>query len=95
MASRARFELATNRLTADCSTTELPRNKSRKRAWRLVCSQMRKTFKLAAQEVGNVAARHGWRDEVFGKNAIAMRKGELAIALEKGEAVIVDLEAEQ
>jgi ribonuclease D len=56
---------------------------------------MRKTFKLAAQEVGNVAARHGWRDEVFGRNAIAMRKGELAIALEKGEAVIVDLEAEQ
>ena len=26
MAPRARFELATNRLTADCSTTELPRN---------------------------------------------------------------------
>src|SRR5215510_8732716 len=26
MAPRARFELAANRLTADCSTTELPRN---------------------------------------------------------------------
>ena len=31
MAPRARFELAANRLTADCSTTELPRNKSRRR----------------------------------------------------------------
>ena len=26
MAPRARFELATDRLTVDCSTTELPRN---------------------------------------------------------------------
>ncbi len=29
MAPRARFELAANRLTADCSTTELPRNTGR------------------------------------------------------------------
>ena len=31
MAPRARFELAANRLTADCSTTELPRNTSWRR----------------------------------------------------------------
>ena len=31
MAPRARFELAANRLTADCSTTELPRNTNRTR----------------------------------------------------------------
>ncbi len=43
----------------------------------------------------DVAALHVWRNEVFGKDAIAMRKGELAIALEKGEAVIVSMEAEQ
>jgi len=51
--------------------------------------------KLAAHEDGDVAALYGWRNGVFGKDAIAMRKGELAIALEKGEAVVVDLEAEQ
>jgi hypothetical protein len=32
---------------------------------------------------------------LVGKDAIAMRRGELAIALEKGEAVVEDVEAEQ
>jgi ribonuclease D len=50
--------------------------------------------KLAANEDDDVAALHGWRNEVFGKDALAMRKGELAIALEKGEAVVVELEGE-
>jgi ribonuclease D len=50
--------------------------------------------KLAAHEDDDVAALHGWRNDVFGKDAIAMRKGELAIALEKGEAVVVELEGE-
>jgi ribonuclease D len=50
--------------------------------------------KLAADEDDGVAALHGWRNEVFGRDAIALRKGELAIALEKGEAVVVELEGE-
>ena len=50
--------------------------------------------KLAADEDDDVAALHGWRNEVFGKDAVALRKGELAIALEKGEAVVVELEGE-
>lgn len=50
--------------------------------------------KLAAHEDDDVAALQGWRAEVFGRDAIAMRKGELAIALEKGEAVVVELESE-
>lgn len=50
--------------------------------------------KLAANEDDDVAALHGWRNEVFGKDAIAMRKGDLAIALENGEAVVVELEAD-
>jgi ribonuclease D len=50
--------------------------------------------RLAAGEDDDVAALHGWRNEVFGKDAVAMRKGELAIALEKGEAVVVELEGE-
>ena len=39
-------------------------------------------------------ALHGWRAEVFGNDAIALRKGDLAIALENGEAVVVELEDE-
>jgi ribonuclease D len=48
--------------------------------------------KLAAGEDDGVAALTGWRGEVFGKDAILLRKGELAIALENGEAVVVELE---
>ena len=50
--------------------------------------------KLAAGEDDGVAALTGWRGEVFGKDAILLRKGELAIALENGEAVVVELEEE-
>jgi ribonuclease D len=48
--------------------------------------------RLAAFEDAGVAALHGWRNEVFGKDALALRNGELAIALEKGKAVVVELE---
>jgi ribonuclease D len=51
--------------------------------------------RLAAGEDDDVAALKGWRGEVFGKDAIALRKGELAIALENGEAVVVELEGEE
>jgi len=51
--------------------------------------------RLAACEDDGVAALHGWRLEVFGKDALALRKGDLAIALENGEAVIVELEEEK
>jgi ribonuclease D len=50
--------------------------------------------RLAANEDDGVAALHGWRHEVFGKDAVALRKGDLAIALENGEAVVVELEGE-
>jgi ribonuclease D len=48
--------------------------------------------RLAANEDDGVAALSGWRHEVFGKDAIALRKGDVAIALENGEAVVVELE---
>jgi ribonuclease D len=50
--------------------------------------------KLAAYEDEDVAALHGWRAEVFGRDALSLRKGDLAIALENGEAVVVELEEE-
>jgi ribonuclease D len=51
--------------------------------------------RLAANEDDEVAALKGWRNEVFGKDAITLRKGDLAIALENGEAVVVELEGEE
>jgi len=42
-----------------------------------------------------VAALHGWRPEVFGNDAVALREGRLAIALENGEAVVIDPGAER
>ncbi|MBI3678297.1 MAG: ribonuclease D [Proteobacteria bacterium] len=50
---------------------------------------------LAAFEDDGIAALHGWRAEVFGHDAIALRDGKLAIALEKGHAVIVELEDDE
>jgi ribonuclease D len=51
--------------------------------------------RLAAHEDDDLPALHGWRHEVFGKDAIALRKGELAIAVENGDAVVVELEEEE
>jgi len=48
--------------------------------------------RLASGEDDGLAALHGWRADVFGKDAIALRKGELALALENGHAVVVELE---
>jgi ribonuclease D len=48
--------------------------------------------KLAAHEDDGVAALHGWRADVFGNDARALRDGKLALALEDGEAVLVELE---
>ncbi len=51
--------------------------------------------KLAAFEDNGVAALQGWRAELFGNDARALRRGDLAIALENGEAVVVELEEEE
>ncbi len=48
--------------------------------------------RLAAHEDDGVAALHGWRADVFGNDARALRDGKLALALENGEAVLVELE---
>jgi ribonuclease D len=47
--------------------------------------------RLAAGEDDGVAALHGWRAEVFGYDAIALREGRLAIALERGQAIVIDV----
>ena len=47
---------------------------------------------LAAYEDDGIAALQGWRADLFGNDAKALRNGELGIALSNGRAVIVKLE---
>jgi ribonuclease D len=51
--------------------------------------------RLASGENENVPALHGWRAEVFGNDAVALREGRLAIALENGEAVVIETSMER
>ena len=46
--------------------------------------------RLAAGDDHGVAALTGWRAEVFGNDARALREGRLALALDKGEAVVIE-----
>ena len=48
--------------------------------------------KIAAHEDDDVPALHGWRAEVFGNDARALRDGRLALALHEGDAVLVNLD---
>ena len=51
--------------------------------------------RLACGEDEGVAALHGWRAEVFGRDAVALREGRLAIALRQGDAVVIETEPEK
>ena len=51
--------------------------------------------RLAIGDDEGIAALHGWRAEVFGRDALAMREGHLGIALENGEAVVIELGTER
>jgi len=51
--------------------------------------------RLAIGDDDGVPALHGWRAEVFGRDAIALRDGRLAIALEDGEAVVIETGTER
>jgi ribonuclease D len=46
--------------------------------------------RLASGDDEGVRALHGWRAEVFGRDAVALRDGRLAIALQGGEAVVIE-----
>jgi ribonuclease D len=51
--------------------------------------------RLATGDDDGVAALHGWRAEVFGHDAIALREGRLAIALDRGEAIVIEAGGER
>lgn len=47
---------------------------------------------IATDDNAEVAALHGWRRELFGEAALALKKGRLALAIDKGRVVRVDRE---
>jgi ribonuclease D len=47
--------------------------------------------KLACGVPNDVPALHGWRAEVFGRDAVALCEGRLAISLRDGEAVVLEI----
>jgi ribonuclease D len=46
--------------------------------------------RLAVGDHDDLAVLRGWRAEVFGKDALRLREGKLAIALDRGEAVVIE-----
>src|SRR5437660_11616495 len=45
---------------------------------------------IAADDHADVAALHGWRRELFGEAALALKRRQLARAIEQGRVVRVD-----
>ena len=46
--------------------------------------------RIAADDEADVGALHGWRRELFGEAALALKHGKLALAIEKGRVVRVE-----
>jgi len=46
--------------------------------------------RIAADDNADVGALHGWRRELFGEAALALKHGRLALAMEKGRVIRVD-----
>ena len=45
---------------------------------------------IAADDHADVAALHGWRRELFGEAALALKRGQLALAIERGRVIGID-----
>jgi ribonuclease D len=46
--------------------------------------------RIAADDDADVPAMRGWRRELFGENALALKHGKLALAVERNRVVAVD-----
>ncbi len=46
--------------------------------------------RIAADDEADVPALHGWRRELFGEKALALKHGKLALAIEKGKVAAVE-----
>jgi ribonuclease D len=49
--------------------------------------------RIAADDHAKVPALSGWRRELFGEKAIALKHGKLALAIEKGKVAAVERES--
>jgi ribonuclease D len=48
--------------------------------------------RIAADDDADVPAMHGWRRELFGEKALALKQGRLSLAIERGRVVAVERE---
>jgi ribonuclease D len=48
--------------------------------------------RIAADDAADVPALTGWRRELFGEKALALKHGKLALAIEKGRVATVERE---
>jgi ribonuclease D len=48
--------------------------------------------RIAGDDEADVPALHGWRRELFGDKALALKHGKLALAIEKGRVATVERE---
>jgi ribonuclease D len=48
--------------------------------------------RIAADDAADVPAMHGWRRELFGERALALKRGKLALAIENNRVVMVERE---
>jgi len=46
--------------------------------------------RIAADDEADVPALKGWRRELFGEKAIALKHGQLALAVDNGKVVMVE-----
>jgi ribonuclease D len=46
--------------------------------------------RIALDDRADVPALHGWRREMFGDQAIALKRGQLALAVDRGRVVVVE-----
>jgi ribonuclease D len=48
--------------------------------------------KIAADDKADVPALHGWRRKLFGEQALALKRGELALSMSRHGVVAVNLD---
>jgi ribonuclease D len=50
--------------------------------------------RIAADDAADVPAMNGWRRELFGEKALALKSGRLSLAIEEGRVVALEREGE-
>jgi len=46
--------------------------------------------RIASDDQADIPALHGWRRELFGEKALALKHGQLALAIERGRVATVE-----